>query len=114
GLPIGGERVVIAGTGPLLLAVAAYLRQHGALISLLCEQVPFGALIGFGFQLARQRRKLTQAFSLRKDLAGIPLAFNSWVVEARGEKVLEAVTVSRNGRTETIPCDYLACGFHLV
>ena len=30
GLPIRGKRVVVAGTGPLLLAVAAYLRQHGA------------------------------------------------------------------------------------
>ena len=30
GLPIRGKRVVVAGTGPLLLAVAAYLREHGA------------------------------------------------------------------------------------
>ena len=114
GLPIAGERVVIAGTGPLLLAVAAYLRKHGALISLLCEQVPFSSLIGLGFQLVQQPQKLIQAFSLRKDLTGVPLAFNSWVVEADGEKALEAVTVSRNAKIEKIPCDYLACGFHLV
>ena len=30
GLPIRGKRIVVAGTGPLLLAVAAYLRKHGA------------------------------------------------------------------------------------
>ena len=30
GLPIRGKRVVVAGTGPMLLAVAAYLRKHGA------------------------------------------------------------------------------------
>ena len=114
GLPIAGERVVVAGTGPLLLAVAAYLRKHGALISLLCEQVSLSSLIGIAFQLARQPKKLAQAFSLRKDLAGIPLAFSSWVVEAHGEKTLEALTVSRDGQIQTIPCDYLACGFHLV
>ncbi len=114
GLPIAGERVVIAGTGPLLLAVAAYLRKHGALISLLCEQVASGSLIGFGLQLVRQPKKLSQALSLRKDLGGIPIAFNSWVTEAHGEKRLEAVTVSRNGKNETIACDYLACGYHLV
>jgi D-hydroxyproline dehydrogenase subunit alpha len=114
GLPIAGERVVIAGTGPLLLAVAAYLRKHGALVSLLCEQIPFGSLVGFGLKLLSQPKKLKQAFSLRKELAGIPLAFNSWVVEAHGEKALESVIVSRNGKIETIPCDYLACGFHLV
>ena len=30
GLPIRGKRVVVAGTGPLLLAVASYLRRQGA------------------------------------------------------------------------------------
>src|SRR5947207_7635971 len=38
GLPIQGKRVVVAGTGPLLLAVASYLRKHGAEIPLICEQ----------------------------------------------------------------------------
>jgi len=114
GLPIACERVVIAGSGPLLLAVAAYLRKHGAFISLVCEQVSLSSLIRLAAWLARQPKKLGQALSLRKDLAGIPLVFNSWVVEAHGQKTLEAVTVSRNGKMETIPCDYLACGFHLV
>src|SRR5271169_2750471 len=30
GMPIEGKKVVIAGSGPLLLAVAGYLRAHGA------------------------------------------------------------------------------------
>ena len=30
GLPIKDKRVVVAGSGPLLLAVAKYLRDHGA------------------------------------------------------------------------------------
>ena len=38
GLPIAGKRVVVAGTGPLLLAVAAFLRKQGAEIPILCEQ----------------------------------------------------------------------------
>ena len=33
GLPIKGKRVVVAGSGPLLLAVAKYLRDHGAAMS---------------------------------------------------------------------------------
>src|SRR5579863_159277 len=36
GLPILGKRIVVAGSGPLLLAVAAYLRRHGAEIRLIC------------------------------------------------------------------------------
>jgi NADPH-dependent 2,4-dienoyl-CoA reductase/sulfur reductase-like enzyme len=114
GLPIAGERVVIAGTGPLLFAVASYLHKHGALISLLCEQASLSSMVRFASCLVRQPGKLRQALSLRKDLAGVHFAFNSWVVEAHGEKSLEAVTVSRNGKLQTIACDYLACGFHLV
>jgi NADPH-dependent 2,4-dienoyl-CoA reductase/sulfur reductase-like enzyme len=114
GLPIAGERVVIAGTGPLLFAVASYLHKHGALISLLCEQASLSSLVRFASCLLRQPGKPGQALSLRKDLAGVHLAFNSWVVEAHGEISLEAVTVSRNGKLQTIACDYLACGFHLV
>src|SRR5207247_6293877 len=39
GLPIRGKRVVVAGSGPLLLAVAAYLQKHGAEVLLMCEEV---------------------------------------------------------------------------
>ncbi|HET9713501.1 MAG TPA: FAD-dependent oxidoreductase, partial [Pyrinomonadaceae bacterium] len=35
GLPIEGKRVVVAGSGPLLLAVAAYLRGRGAEVLLI-------------------------------------------------------------------------------
>src|SRR3954470_4230486 len=38
GLPVTGKRVVVAGTGPLLLAVAAYLTSHGASVACVCEQ----------------------------------------------------------------------------
>jgi len=40
GLAISGKRVVVAGSGPLLIAVAAYLRRHGAEIAMICEQAP--------------------------------------------------------------------------
>src|SRR5579862_2772643 len=38
GLPIAGKRVLIAGTGPLLLAAAAELCERGAKVVGLCEQ----------------------------------------------------------------------------
>lgn len=37
GLPIKGRKVVVAGTGPLLLAVAAHLREYGADVCLIVE-----------------------------------------------------------------------------
>jgi NADPH-dependent 2,4-dienoyl-CoA reductase/sulfur reductase-like enzyme len=116
GLPIAGKRVLVAGSGPLLLAVAAYLSQHGAQIPMICEQASMSSLVRFGLSLLRQPKKIRQGLSLRKDMHGIPYAAGWWPIEARGSKGLEEVVISRgsNTSTETIPCDYLACGFHLV
>jgi NADPH-dependent 2,4-dienoyl-CoA reductase/sulfur reductase-like enzyme len=114
GLPVRGRRVVVAGTGPLLLAVAAYLHKHGAEVLMICEQASWSSLVGFGASLIARPEKLMQALQLRKELAGIPFVANSWPLAAHGRQNLESVTFSREGQSETIPCDYLACGFHLV
>ncbi len=114
GLSIHGKRVVVAGTGPLLLAVAASLRKHGAEIAMLCEQTSWSSLARFGLALAAQPSKMIQGLQLMKQLAGMPFAGSSWPVAAHGKEVLEGVTILRRGRAETLACDYLACGFHLV
>jgi NADPH-dependent 2,4-dienoyl-CoA reductase/sulfur reductase-like enzyme len=114
GLPIAGKRVVVAGSGPLLLAVAAYLRKRGAEVSAICEQASWKALAGFALSLFRQPEKIGQAFKLQRDIRGVPFWPNSWPVRALGKETLEAVVVSRNGETRELSCDYLACGFHLV
>ena len=62
GLPIRGKRVIVAGTGPLLLAVAAYLRSHGAEIPILCEQTSWSKLARFGLTLLADKQKAAQAF----------------------------------------------------
>jgi NADPH-dependent 2,4-dienoyl-CoA reductase/sulfur reductase-like enzyme len=114
GLPIQGKRVVVAGTGPLLLAVASYLRQHGAEIPVICEQASWKSLAKFGLTLFSWPQKIIQGFQLKRDLAGVSFAANSWPLAAHGQKTLESVTISRAGKNQNIPCDYLACGFHLV
>jgi NADPH-dependent 2,4-dienoyl-CoA reductase/sulfur reductase-like enzyme len=114
GLPIRGKRVVVGGTGPLLLAVAAYLRKHGAEIPIICEQASWSMLAGFSMALLAQPAKIAQGIQLKRELAGVPFAANSWPLAARGRQELESVTISRRGKSETIECDYLACGFHLV
>jgi NADPH-dependent 2,4-dienoyl-CoA reductase/sulfur reductase-like enzyme len=116
GLPIAGTRVLVAGSGPLLLAVAAYLRQHGAEIPMICEQASRSSLARFGVALLRQPGKIRQGLALRKQLTGIPFVPDSWPVEARGHKALEDLVIAQSSskRTRTVSCDYLACGFHLV
>jgi NADPH-dependent 2,4-dienoyl-CoA reductase/sulfur reductase-like enzyme len=114
GLPIRGKRVVVAGTGPLLLAVAAYLREHGAEIPVICEQASWRSLARFGVVLLRQPGKIVQGLKLKKSIAGVPFLANCWPVAAHGRNALQSVTIARGGKRETIACDYLACGFHLV
>ncbi|MGH9514293.1 MAG: NAD(P)/FAD-dependent oxidoreductase [Terriglobales bacterium] len=114
GYSISGKKVVVAGTGPLLLAVAAYLRTHGAAIAMICEQASFWSLARFGFSLFKHRDKIAQGRSLRKDLAGVPFVTSAWPVAAEGDGFLKSVLIWRGGKIERIDCDFLACGFHLV
>jgi NADPH-dependent 2,4-dienoyl-CoA reductase/sulfur reductase-like enzyme len=110
GLPVAGKRIVVAGAGPLLLAVGAYLRQHGAEIVAVCDQAGWAAMAEFGAGLPWS--KLAEGAKLARILRGVPLWRGAWPVEAR----LGEVVIARAGgkRQVTVACDYLACGFHLV
>ena len=111
GLPIEGKRVVVAGSGPLLLAVAAYLRGHGADVLLIAEQAPAVQLARFAVGLFSKR---SQALELKRQLKSVPYRTGCWVSEAHGTEKLEGVTLVRGGKRWRVACDYLACGFHLV
>jgi len=111
GLPIEGKRVVVAGSGPLLLAVAAYLRGRGANVLLIAEQASSMQLARFAIGLFGKR---SQAFELKRQLKGVPYRSGCWVSEAYGTEQLEGVTLLRGKKRWRVACDYLACGFHLV
>ncbi|MDX2029089.1 MAG: FAD-dependent oxidoreductase [Blastocatellia bacterium] len=114
GLPIEGRRVVVAGTGPLLLAVAAYLRKRGARVLLIAEQAPREKLLAFGLGLWRSPGKILQAIGLKRQLAGVPLRMGCWPVAAGGDDRLQRVRLRQGDRAWDVECDYLACGFHLL
>jgi NADPH-dependent 2,4-dienoyl-CoA reductase/sulfur reductase-like enzyme len=123
GLEIEGKRVVVAGSGPLLLAVAAYLRGRGTEVLLIAEQASWGRLARFGLGLVLGKEKLAQAWKLRKDFSrkgakaqrkSVRYLSGCWVIAAHGEEKLESVTLFRGGKQWQVACDYLACGFHLV
>jgi NADPH-dependent 2,4-dienoyl-CoA reductase/sulfur reductase-like enzyme len=114
GLPIANKRVVVAGSGPLLLAVAAYLRSKGAIIPALCEQAPMARLAGFAGTLFGDPQKLLQGASYRMRLFRTRFLTSSWPVwVSRNDNGLRVV-VSHGNKQLEIDCDYLACGFHLV
>ena len=114
GLPIAGKRVVVAGTGPLLLAVAAHLARRGAHIAAICEQASARRLAALGAHILTNPAKLMQAFAYRGRTLRAKFLASCFVVAAYGDQKLQSVTLSRNGKQWTEPCDYLACGFHLV
>lgn len=113
GLPIKGKKVVIAGSGPLLLVVAAYLLDQGAHVSVITEQASSLKLAKFGVALVSVG-KSRQAFALKQRLKTVEYLNGCWPVAAHGKEKVESVSLYRGGKTWQRECDYLACGFHLV
>lgn len=114
GMPIARKRVVVAGTGPLLLAVADYLKAKGAKVVAIAEQASRASINRFAMGLWRYPAKVRQAALLRIRLRGVEYLTGSWVTAASGDGKVQKVTLSDRGRPRSIDCDYLACGFHLV
>lgn len=115
GFPVGGKRVAVAGSGPLLLAVAVTLREHGATVCLVAEQAPWRRLLRFGLALPLlSPNKLLQGLQNQTKLLGTPYRAGCWPVAAEGEGRLERVTFSNGKRQWMESCDYLACGFGFV
>lgn len=114
GWPIEGKRVVVAGSGPLLLAVADGLKKFGARIVSITEQAPWPRVRNFGLTLMAHPSKLFQGAGIKWRLRGVPYRFGAWPVRAEGGEAIERVTLTDGNRTWAESCDALACGFGLV
>lgn len=114
GWPLRDKRVVVAGSGPLLLAAGRTLQAHGARVLAILEQAALADVGMFACGLWRWPRKALQAATIRAELWRTPYRCDSHVVRAIGEDRLRAVQVRIGGRIKTIECDQLACGFGLV
>lgn len=110
GLPVQGERVVIAGSGPLLLASAATAKLNGAQVLRIAEQASLRSVAGFALQLPRWPGKCLQSFTLFDP----QYRTGTHVLEALGNERLEAVRLRQQGKIIELACDRLACGFGLI
>lgn len=113
GLRIRAARVVVAGTGPLLLAVAAFLKEHGAQVIAIAEQAQAARIRSFAMHMVSQPGKLWQGLRLKAKLAGTPYFTDCWVEQAHGTSSLESVNLRRGGKQWAELCDYLAIGYGL-
>ncbi|MBV8656789.1 MAG: NAD(P)/FAD-dependent oxidoreductase [Burkholderiales bacterium] len=114
GMDVRGQRVVLAGTGPLLLAAAASLRAAGADVLLVAEQTDWARLARFAKGLWRQPAKLAQAIALGWELRGTPYRAASYVVAAQGTGRLQQVRMQLAGREVVLDCDWLGVGYGLL
>ena len=110
GMPVAGERIVVAGSGPLLLAAAATARQAGAQVLRIAEQASAAAVAGFATRLLRWPGKTVQALRL----AHPALRTSSYVLSAQGQGRVESVRLQQGAGMVDLACDRVACGFGLV
>lgn len=119
-----GRRILMAGTGPLQVAVAAQLVLAGAHLVGLLEANRFGALCRLAVNAWGQWERLQEGLRYWRTLraAGVPLAFGRTVVRAMGNGQLERVVTAAldpdwraiPGTAQEIEVDTLCLGFWLV
>jgi NADPH-dependent 2,4-dienoyl-CoA reductase/sulfur reductase-like enzyme len=114
GACFAGRRVVVAGSGPLLLPVSAALTRAGARLLLVAEQAPLVRTARFAAGLWRHPGRLAQAATYRAAALRAPYRAGSWVTGARGDGRVEEVEVTDGAATRTLACDLLCTGFGLV
>lgn len=114
GLPVRGERIVIAGSGPLLIAALATARAAGARVVAVVEQASALAVARFGVSLLAEPAKLRQAVGMTRGFAGLPYWTGSLVEEVRGDGRVEQVTIRRGRQRVTLDCERVACGYGLI
>lgn len=117
GYPVRGKRIAVAGSGPLLLAVAVHLREYGAHITSVVEQAPLSQLAPFAASLGSHPAKILQAIGYRAALGKTPYRTGCWPISAQADQatnLLKSVQLTNGAKTWDEPCDLLACGFHLV
>jgi len=110
GLSVRGERIVVAGSGPLLLVVAATAKAAGAEVLRVAEQAPLSAVAAFAASLVHWPSKAVQALGL----IHTGYRTSSHVLAASGQGHLESVRLQQGAHMIDMACDRLACGFGLI
>jgi NADPH-dependent 2,4-dienoyl-CoA reductase/sulfur reductase-like enzyme len=114
GTSFRGRTIVIAGSGPLLLPVAAALAGTGARLSLVAEQAPPHRVRRFALSCWRFPGKLIEATRYRAAFLSTAYRPGVWAIAARGDDRVEEVVLTDGRRSWAEPCDYLLASYGLV
>lgn len=115
GMPVEGKRVAVAGSGPLLLAVAETVIRAGGQVVSIIETKSSQNLIQFFVALLKSHRgKLLQSLKLFWQLKHVRYRHDARVVKAHGEQRLLGISLQHGEKKIDLSCDLLACGFGLL
>ena len=92
-----GRRVLIAGSGPLLLVVAHYLLGGGARVEALCEAAPMRGLWRYAWRMLPHLNFVQQGYAYLRELraAGVPILTGHIVRRALGTTEVSEAVISR-------------------
>ncbi|MET9874939.1 FAD-dependent oxidoreductase [Actinacidiphila glaucinigra] len=115
GLVLPGRTVVVAGTGPLLLPVAAGLAAAGARVAALAEAADPRDLLRHATAVPLGKAVEGAVYAARLARHGIRVRWRHTVVAAHGTDRVEAVTLAGpDGARRRVACDALAVGHGLL
>lgn len=114
GMDVAGRRMIVAGTGPLLLPVAALAARAGARVVAVLEQADARALRRFALGLWSTPQRLADAARYRAAFAGTPYAAGHWVVRANGDDRVREAVITNGRTTRAVACDLLCVGYGLT
>lgn len=111
-----GEKVVLAGTGPLLYLVAYQYVKAGAHVAAVLDTADFSAQVKALPRLFNQPRQLLRGMYYVGWLIarGIKIRRGIRIMSAKGSDRLQSLLIrNKSGETETIACDALGVGYAL-
>lgn len=111
-----GRRVVVAGAGPLLFAVAAKVIAGGARVAAVVDAATTGEWLRALPALAARPDVLAQGLAWRATLlaARVPVMHGARILAAEGEGRLARVRVATGGPERVVEADALCVGHGLV
>lgn len=112
GWPVENQRVMLAGSGPLLLATARTLQSAGARVQGIAELRRWPDLARFASGLSAGSWR--QAVTLRWQLRQVPYRTGIQVIRALGTDRVEGVRLGDGEREWEEPCEALGLGFGLI
>lgn len=112
GADFAGQRVVIAGSGPLMLTVAPALAHARARVLVVAEQASRAHMAEFAAGLWRTPRRVWDALAYRARFLGAPYRVGVWVTRAEAAAPSGLTVTLSDGHSLT--CDVLCTGFGLV